>query len=211
MTYKQQYIGLCGHRHSNIRHGWNRSNNFTYVVGICPRRWAAFFQIRCQSKLLSNQDRSHLSLTHTFQVDQRTHLPLYAIGITTIINLLLALINIGSSVGFDAFISLAVASYYSSFILSASVMLNKRLTTPNSDLPWGPFRLGRAGVPVTVVAIAYSVLGAFFSMWPTAVKPSAESMNYCVVVFGGVMVFSLLFWIVYGRKHYTGPVLELRN
>ncbi|CAD6573229.1 MAG: hypothetical protein ASARMPREDX12_005912 [Alectoria sarmentosa] len=147
----------------------------------------------------------------TALVDQRTHLPLYAIGITTIINLLLALINIGSSVGFDAFISLAVASYYSSFILSASVMLNKRLTTPNSDLPWGPFRLGRAGVPVTVVAIAYSVLGAFFSMWPTAVKPSAESMNYCVVVFGGAMVFSLLFWLAYGRKHYTGPVLELRN
>ncbi|CAD6589895.1 MAG: hypothetical protein ASARMPRED_004307 [Alectoria sarmentosa] len=147
----------------------------------------------------------------TALVDQRTHLPLYAIGITTVINLLLALINIGSSVGFDAFISLAVASYYSSFILSASVMLNKRLTTPDSDLPWGPFRLGRAGMPVTVVAIAYSVLGAFFSMWPTAVQPSAESMNYCVVVFGGAMVFSLLFWLAYGWKHYTGPVLELRN
>ncbi|MCJ1452316.1 hypothetical protein MMC28_002658 [Mycoblastus sanguinarius] len=145
------------------------------------------------------------------RVDQHTYLPLYAIGVTTIINLLLALINIGSSVGFDAFISLIVASYYSSFILSASVMLNKRLTTPHSDLPWGPFKLGRAGVPITVVAIAYSTLGAFFSMWPTTVKPNAESMNYCVVVFGGVIIFSLLFWLFYGRKHYTGPSLEMRN
>lgn len=90
-------------------------------------------------------------------------------------------------------------------------MLNKRLTTPDSDLPWGPFRLGRSGVPITVVAIAYSVLGAFFSMWPTTIRPSAASMNYCVAVFGGVMVFSLLFWVVYSRKHYTGPVLEFRN
>ena len=125
------------------------------------------------------------------------------------INLLLALINIGPSVGFDAFISLIVASYYSSFILAAVVMLNKRLTTPESELPWGPFRLGRAGVPVTVVAIAYSILVAFFSMWPTTVKPSAESMNYCVVMFAAVMIFSLFFWAVYGGKPYTGPVLEI--
>ena len=90
-------------------------------------------------------------------------------------------------------------------------MLNKRLTTPYSDLPWGPFKLGRAGVPVTVVAIAYSVFGTSFSMWPTTVKPNAESMNYCALMFGSVMIFSLCFWLVYGRKHYTGPVLELRS
>ena len=113
--------------------------------------------------------------------------------------------------GFDAFISLVIAGYYSSFILSASVMLHKRLITPDSDLPWGPFRLGRAGVPVTVVAIAYSFIGAFFSMWPTTVNPSAESMNYCVVVFGSVILFSLFFWLLYGRKHYSIPILEIRS
>ena len=179
--------------------------------GHLPAKADFLFPNTLLEQATPNQDQSYQLLAYTLQVDQRTHLPLYAIGLTTIINLLLALINIGSSVGFDAFISLIIASYYSSFILSASVMLNKRLTTPDPDLPWGPFRLGRAGVPITVVALAYSVLGAFFSMWPTTVKPSAESMNYCVVVFGGVMVFSLFFWLVYGRKHYTGPVLEFRD
>ena len=148
---------------------------------------------------------------YEFQVDKHNCLPLYAIGVTTVFNLLLALINIGSSVGFGAFISLIVASYYSSFILSASVMLNKRLITPDSELPWGPFKLRRAGVPVTVVAIAYSVLGAFFSMWPAAVNPALETMNYCVLVFGGVLFFAALFWLAYGRKHYTGPILEIRD
>ena len=147
----------------------------------------------------------------TPQVDQRTYLPLYAIGATTIINLLLALINIGSSVGFGAFISLIVASYYSSFILSASVMLNKRLRTPDSEIPWGPFKLGRFGVPVTIVAIVYSFFGAFWSMWPTVKNPDIESMNYCVLVFGGVMILSMLFWLVYGRHHYTGPILETES
>lgn len=89
--------------------------------------------------------------------------------------------------------------------------MNKRLTTPESEIPWGPFRLGRAGVPVTILAMAYSLLGAFFSLWPTTTNPNIQSMNYCVLVFGGAMIFSLLFWLVYGRKHYTGPVIEIRE
>ena len=90
-------------------------------------------------------------------------------------------------------------------------MLHKRLTTPSSALPWGPFKLGRAGVPITVVAIAYSVLGAFFSVWPTTARPSAQNMNYCVLVYGAVILFSILFWIFHGRKHYKGPVLVDQN
>ncbi|KAG7006903.1 hypothetical protein G7Y79_00012g032390 [Physcia stellaris] len=105
----------------------------------------------------------------TAMVDPRTSLPLYSITTTVVLNLLLGLINIGSSIGFDAFISLIVTGYYSSFILAASV----RLTTSTS-----PFRLGRAGVPVTVAAIAYSVLVGFFSMWPPVVAPDAEEMNW---------------------------------
>lgn len=152
-----------------------------------------------------------LRLTETpfLQVDEGTSLPLYSIGATIIINLLLALINIGSSVGFDAFISLIIAGYYSSFLLAATVMLHKRLTTPTEDLPWGPFRLGRSGPAITVVAILYSILVGFFSMWPPTVNPDPEQMNWCVLVFGAILVFSLCFWVAYGRKHYTGPVMDI--
>ena len=90
-------------------------------------------------------------------------------------------------------------------------MLNKRLNTPDADIPWGPFKLGKFGVPITILAILYSVLGAFFSMWPTAMHPTWATMNYCVFVYGGVLIFSMLFWLVYGRKHYTGPVIEIRE
>ncbi|KAL8712513.1 MAG: hypothetical protein Q9220_003361 [cf. Caloplaca sp. 1 TL-2023] len=145
------------------------------------------------------------------RVNHRTSLPLYSIAASAIINLLLALINIGSSVGFDAFISLTIAGYYSSFILAASVSLHKRLTTPAADIPWGPFRLGRAGPAITIVAILFSVLVGFFTMWPPKVKPDAESMNYCSLIFGAALLFSLGFWVVHGRKHYRGPVVEIRN
>ena len=146
-------------------------------------------------------------LTH-MQVDQKTHLPFRAVAVTAVINLLLALVNIGSSVGFGAFISLIVAGYWSSFLLAAGVMLNKRLTTPSSEIPWGPFRLGKAGVPLTIVTMAFSLIEIFFSMWPATPNPMPVSMNYCVLVYGAALLFSLVFWVLYGRKTYKGPIME---
>lgn len=81
---------------------------------------------------------------------------------------------------------------------------------PESEIPWGPLRLGHFGVPVTIEAIVF-LLGAFFSMWPTAKNPNIQDMKYCVLVYDGVIIFSMLFWLVYGRHHYTGPVLEISN
>lgn len=124
------------------------------------------------------------------------------------VNMLLALVNIGSSEAFQAFIALLIAAYFSSFSLAAGVMLHKRLTTPESKIFWGPFRLGRAGVPITIIAILYSVLGIFFSFWPAYVHVNATTMNYSSLIFGGALIFSLGFWVVYGKRVYTGPIME---
>ena len=83
-------------------------------------------------------------------------------------------------------------------------MLHKRLTTPDAALPWGPLKLGRAGVPVTVLAITYSV-------WPTTPKPDARGMKFDILVFGATIIFSLSFWFMYGRKYYQESVLVGEN
>ena len=90
-------------------------------------------------------------------------------------------------------------------------MLHKRLTTPDATLPWGPLNLGRAGVPVTVLAITYTVFGAFFSVWPTTPKPDARGVKYDILVFGATIIFSLSFWFMYGRKYYQESVLVGEN
>ena len=143
------------------------------------------------------------------QVEPRTSLPLYSIGLTTTVSLLLALINIGSSTAFNALTSLVVASFYSSFSMSAAVFLHKRLTTPEHEMEYGHFKLGRSGVPVTIGALIYSLIRTFFSFWPATREVTAVTMNWSVVVFGGVLLYSLLFWVLYGRKVYTGPIIEI--
>ena len=90
-------------------------------------------------------------------------------------------------------------------------MLHKRLTTPDWDIPWGPFRLGRAGVPITIIAMLYTIIGVFFSFWPQYSEVDPVSMNYSSLLFGSAVIFSLLFWALYGRKVYTGPIMEIQR
>ena len=143
------------------------------------------------------------------RIDKRTHLPLYAIGTTVTVSALLALINIGSTQAFQAFISLLIASYYSAFMIAASVLLKKRLSNEAKSLPWGPFTMGRAGIPIIVVAMAYTVMGTFFSFWPFTPAVTPQTMNFSVLLFGGAVIFSVVFYVAYGRKVYQGPVYEL--
>lgn len=142
-------------------------------------------------------------------MEPHTALPLYCIGLSTAISVLLALFNIASTTAFNALTSLVIASFYSSFTLSAGVLLHKRLRTAPEHMFYGPFQLGRAGLPVILLSIAYSVIGIFFSFWPATSEVTAMTMNWSVLVFFAVLIFSLLFWAVYGRKVYTGPLLEL--
>jgi amino acid transporter len=123
--------------------------------------------------------------------------------------MLLALINIGSTTAFNALVSLVIASFYSSFLIAAGVMLHKRLTLPDAKILWGPFKLGRAGVPITVLSIAYTVLGIFFSFWPASPTVTPNTMNWSIAVFGGTLIFCLFFWMIYGRHVYKGPIIEV--
>ena len=56
------------------------------------------------------------------------------------------------------------------------------------------------------LSIAYTMFVFFWSFWPNATPVDMESMNWCVVMFVGVGVISLLMYFVRGRHIYIGPV-----
>lgn len=53
----------------------------------------------------------------------------------------------------------------------------------------------------------------FWSVWPPVTPVSANTMNYSVVVTGGVIIFSVIWYWVRGRREYKGPLIddEVRN
>ncbi|KAF1994868.1 amino acid transporter [Amniculicola lignicola CBS 123094] len=143
------------------------------------------------------------------RIEPRTALPIYSIAATALMSLLMALIPLGSTTAFFALTGLTVAGFYSSFMVSASVMLWRRLTTSSEDIAWGPFKLGRWGVPVTILALIYSFIGWFFSFWPPVAAVTVQTFNWSLVVYFGVLFLSMAYYVLRARKTYTGPKMEV--
>lgn len=146
--------------------------------------------------------------SHPHQIDARISVPVNATLATALINMLMALISLGSTTAFNAFTGLTVAGFYSAFMISAAVMLHKRLTTPADRIMWGSFRLGKAGVPITIIALMYSVVGWLFSFFPPETPVTAANWNWSFVVYWSVLLLAGVWWVVRARKTFTGPKLE---
>ena len=154
------------------------------------------------------------------QVNRRTSLPLYTIFLTTGFACLLALINIGSSVAFNDVISLTVSALYSSYLICCSLLLWRRCTggiggssqatAVKTGLHWGPFKVpGYWGIAINVVACAFMIIIIFFSFWPPATPTTAVTMNYSVLVFGAVILFSIAYYLTVAHRTYVGPLVEI--
>jgi len=136
-------------------------------------------------------------------------IPANAIALTCIITILLSLINIGSSVAFNAIISLQVVALMMTYSFSISCVLYRRLAHPEL-LPHARWSLGRWGVPVNAVGLAFVTFSFFWSFWPNAIPITAENFNWSVVLFVGVFAICIVMFFAQGRKVYTGPVTTVR-
>lgn len=141
------------------------------------------------------------------KVHAGTQLPLYSIGVSACISMLLSLINIGSSVAFNAVVSLTVASFFGSYFLAIVMLVWKRLTAQSIDL--GPWSLGRFGLSINLFALGWLIITFIFSFFPIVVPVVPETMNWSCVLYGFIMLFGLTWYAVRQRKFYTGPKVVL--
>lgn len=152
-------------------------------------------------------------------------MPTYSVALTTVVSCLLALINIGSDVAFNALVSMSISGLYLSYMVVAGLLLYRRLTggigrakagdetmvnTAGARLVWGPFHLpGIWGVLVNAWAMIYMSIAVFFSFWPPEKDVTKENMNFSVVGTVGVILLSLAYYVVRARKVYEGPIVEV--
>ncbi|KAL8670646.1 MAG: hypothetical protein Q9168_004825 [Polycauliona sp. 1 TL-2023] len=129
---------------------------------------------------------------------------------------------------FNAIISLSVSSLYASYIITETLLLYRRCTgfilphqgrdsslssfstSISSQLTWGPFHLpGVFGIAVNIFAVAFGIIIFIFSFFPVATPVTPATMNYSIVMTGAVAVIAVGYYIIYARKVYTGPVVEV--
>lgn len=61
------------------------------------------------------------------------------------------------------------------------------------------------------MALTYCVYILIFIPWPTVTPVTLSTLNWAPVLFVGVMVGSLVYYVVYAHKVYEGPVTYVRK
>ncbi|OQO05365.1 hypothetical protein B0A48_09133 [Cryoendolithus antarcticus] len=79
----------------------------------------------------------------------------------------------------------------------------------STPLIWGPWHIpGIFGIINNAYACTYMVFVIFWSVWPPETPVDASTMNYSVVVTGGVMILSAIWYFVRAKKIYRGPLID---
>ncbi|KAI0818235.1 amino acid/polyamine transporter I [Xylaria sp. FL0064] len=173
------------------------------------------------------RDRGLPGWEYLKRVNPRTSIPSYAVTTTAIMAILLSLVNIGGSTAFNGAISISIAGLFGSYLIAASLLLYRRLsggivpptsqfdsasttTTGSANCTWGPWRLhGISGIVNNALTCAFLLYVLFFSFWPAFIEVTPQNMNWSILVTGEVVIFSVLYYLVWARKSYTGPVIEI--
>ena len=119
--------------------------------------------------------------------------------------MLVSLINIGSTVALNAIVSITISALMSSYILTISCLLFKRIR--GEPLPKGRFSLGRYGMAVNLASLAFLLPLFVFAFFPLATPVEPSTMNWGCVMFSGIVILATVYYMVLGRKKYTPPVM----
>ncbi|KAI9843919.1 MAG: hypothetical protein M1838_002415 [Thelocarpon superellum] len=141
-------------------------------------------------------------------VDPKRAVPHRAVTLIVCLSFLWGLINLGSTTAFSAVISFTTSVLNISYITPIIVIALRRMGP--KPVPWGPWRLGRFGLAINCVAIAFVAFTSVFLFFPTYQPVTPVNMNYASLLFGAALIFALLCWMVYGRKNYHGPLREIQ-
>lgn len=77
-------------------------------------------------------------------------------------------------------------------------------------LSWGPWHIpGIFGIINNAFACIFLAIIWFFSFWPPSTPTTAEGMNYTVVITGALVIFSIIYYLAWGKKEYKGPFVEV--
>lgn len=78
-----------------------------------------------------------------------------------------------------------------------------------APLIWGPWRVpGILGTINNAYACVYMLFVLFWSVWPSETPVNYTTMNYSIVVTGGVLILSGVWYFVRARKEYEGPLID---
>lgn len=84
-----------------------------------------------------------------------------------------------------------------------------RLEISQPPLIWGPWKVpGFLGTMNNIYACTYMLFVLFWSVWPSETPINYTTMNCSIVVTGGVLILSGLWYFLRARNEYDGPLID---
>lgn len=137
------------------------------------------------------------------------NIPLNAVLVALVVTILISLINIGSSVALMAITSITIGAVSSSYIITISCLIIKRLR--GQPLPPSRWTLGKYGLAINIAAWVFLMPVFVFAMFPMAPRPDPTTMNWGPVIWVGFVVLITMYYFVKARHYYVPPVLLVKR
>jgi urea carboxylase system permease len=152
------------------------------------------------------------------RVSGHRKVPIVPALVTGILAIALLAVNVGNTSAFSALTSIAIIMFYLAYLGVTVPMLVRRLrgTWPKKD--WGPyFSLGRWGLLVNILAVAYGTLVAIDIAWPrVAVYNFIGARHWywqwsAELFIGAVIIIGALYYFIVQAKKPPEVLAEHRS
>ncbi|KAI9288839.1 amino acid/polyamine transporter I [Umbelopsis sp. AD052] len=135
-------------------------------------------------------------------LNDKTKSPVWAVWFNIVVAGLLGLLFIINSTAYTAIVSVnTIGSQLSYFF---PILL--RITISRKTFVSGPWKLGVFAVPLGVISCLWLLFTCVLFILPTVAPIDAENMNYAILPFVVIMGASTLYYYLFARKWFTGPV-----
>ncbi|KAK2923938.1 hypothetical protein FoTM2_016095 [Fusarium oxysporum f. sp. vasinfectum] len=136
----------------------------------------------------------------------KLNVPVRAIVVQAVFNLLFGLLYLGPEVAFNAYIASCTLFLNLSYAAPVLILLIRGRQMVLSQPP--EFSLGRVkGYIANYTAVIFVAVTSVFFCFPPAIPINVSTMNYVTAVLGIFIVFVTVLWLG-KRKSYEGPKLE---
>lgn len=132
--------------------------------------------------------------------------PVNSVIICIVTSSALSFINIASVVAYNNIVSLGSGALMISYIVCIACFLWRRYSSEPAQL--NKFSLGRLGPFVNVLAIVFLAVVFIVAFFPPIPLPwlTWDTMNWSSLIFCTVLLWSMVYYFIWGRHIYEGPV-----
>ena len=166
------------------------------------------------------------------RVNRHTQTPVNAVWFNTIIGILMTLLIFAGEIAIGAIFSIAAVAAFVAFTIPIFI----RVFFVGNRFRAGPWNLGRASMPIGVMACSFVALmvpilclpsttggnlervslpcphcNPSASSWLTMESSSPATMNWTCLVYGGPMLGALIWWVVSARHWFKGPKVNIEH